>query len=106
MVTNLQFERLCSASGPTAGELKIGEKKPHRIVFLQCVCSRDKTTGASYCSRICCMASIKQAILAREKIHDAEITVLYMDIRAFGKGYEEFYERAQRMGVLFSYNFV
>ena len=100
VLTNLQFERLSSASGPTGGKLKIAGKEPRSIVFLQCVGSRDKTTGASYCSRVCCMASLKQAVLALEKLPGVEITVLYMDMRAFGKGYEEFMERAQRMGAV------
>jgi heterodisulfide reductase subunit A len=106
VLTNLQFERLCSASGPTGGKLRVsgpggdGGDEPRRVAFLQCVGSRDATTGASYCSRVCCMASLKQAVLAREKLPDAEVTVLYMDLRAFGKGYEEFQERAQRLGVV------
>ncbi len=102
VLTNLQFERLCSASGPTGGEIRVPgvATAPRRVVFLQCVGSRDRTTGASYCSRVCCMASLKQAILAVEKVPDVEVTVLYMDLRAFGKGYEEFLERAQRLGVV------
>ncbi len=102
VLTNLQFERLCSASGPTGGRLRApgSDADPRRVVFLQCVGSRDRTTGASYCSRVCCMASLKQAILAVEKIPAAEVSVLYMDLRAFGKGYEEFLERAQRLGVV------
>ncbi|MBE0616781.1 MAG: CoB--CoM heterodisulfide reductase iron-sulfur subunit A family protein [Proteobacteria bacterium] len=102
VLTNLQFERLCSASGPTGGKIRVPatDTDPRRVVFLQCVGSRDQTTGAAYCSRVCCMASLKQAILAVEKIPDAEVTVLYMDLRAFGKGYEEFLERAQRLGIV------
>lgn len=109
VLTNLQFERLCSASGPTGGKIRVpgsqeGEGEaggdPRRVVFLQCVGSRDQTTGAAYCSRVCCMASLKQAVLAAEKIPGAEVTVLYMDLRAFGKGYEEFLERTQRLGVV------
>jgi heterodisulfide reductase subunit A2 len=100
VITNLQFERLSSASGPTGGKLRVGDAEPRRIVFLQCVGSRDRTTGASYCSRVCCMASVKQAILALEKIPGVEATILYMDLRAFGKGYEEFLERAQKLGLL------
>jgi heterodisulfide reductase subunit A len=102
VITNLQFERLSSASGPTGGKIRIGPEgaEPRHLVFLQCVGSRDRTTGASYCSRVCCMASVKQAVLALEKIPGAQATILYMDLRAFGKGYEEFLERAQRMGVV------
>lgn len=100
VITNLQFERLSSASGPTGGKIRVGDQYPRRVVFVQCVGSRDRTTGAAWCSRVCCMASLKQAMLAREKLPDVEVTVLYMDLRAFGKGYEEFMERAQRMGVV------
>ena len=100
VITNLQFERLSSASGPTGGKIRIGELEPKRILFLQCVGSRDRTTGAAYCSRVCCMVSVKQAVLALEKTPDVQATILYMDLRAFGKGYEEFLERAQRMGVV------
>lgn len=102
VITNLQFERLCSASGPTGGTLAVPgcEREPRRVVFLQCVGSRDRTTGAAYCSRVCCMVSVKQAILAVEKLPGVEVTILYMDLRAFGKGYEEFLERAQRVGVV------
>ncbi len=97
----LEFERLCSASGPTKGEILIEGRKPGEVVFIHCVGSRDKTVGNEYCSRVCCMATAKQAHLLREKIPDARITVLYMDVRAFGKGFEEFYERVQKEGVLY-----
>ncbi len=100
VVTNLQMERLLSASGPTGGEVRVGDRTPSRIVFLQCVGSRDRTAGAAHCSRVCCMASMKQALVLREKLPDAAVTVLYMDLRCFGKGYEEFLERAQRAGVV------
>ncbi len=97
----LEFERLCSASGPTQGEIVIEGKKPRDVVFVHCVGSRDKTVGNEYCSRVCCMATTKQAHLLRDKIPDARITVLYMDVRAFGKGFEEFYERAQKERILY-----
>jgi heterodisulfide reductase subunit A2 len=97
----LELERLCSASGPTRGEILIDGKKPREVVFIHCVGSRDKTVGNEYCSRVCCMATAKQAHLLREKIPEAKITVLYMDVRAFGKGFEEFYERVQKEGILY-----
>ncbi|MFQ5841578.1 MAG: FAD-dependent oxidoreductase, partial [Thermodesulfobacteriota bacterium] len=97
----LELERLCSASGPTKGEILIQGKKPKEVVFIQCVGSRDKTVGNEYCSRVCCMYTAKQAHLLREKIPDARITVLYMDVRAFGKGFEEFYERVQKEGIIY-----
>jgi heterodisulfide reductase subunit A len=92
----LELERLCSASGPTQGNILIEGKEPKDVVFIHCVGSRDKTVGNEYCSRVCCMSSAKQAHLLREKLPEARITVLYMDMRAFGKGFEEFYERVQR----------
>jgi heterodisulfide reductase subunit A len=97
----LQLERLCSASGPTEGEILIEGKKPRDIVLIHCVGSRDKTVGNEYCSRVCCMATAKQAHLLRDKIPEARITVLYMDMRAFGKGFEEFYNRIQEEKILY-----
>ncbi len=101
VLSGIEFERLCSASGPTQGKIQINGKEPKRVVFVQCVGSRDKTVGNEYCSRVCCMYTAKQAHLVRERIPDAKITVCYMDIRAFGKGYEEFYERVQRENIHF-----
>jgi len=97
----LEMERLCSASGPTKGEILIQGKKPKEVVFIHCVGSRDKTVGNEYCSRVCCMYTAKQAHLLRDKIPDARLTVLYMDVRAFGKGFEEFYERVQKEHVIY-----
>jgi len=101
VIYGLELERLCSASGPTNGEILIGGKKPQEVVFIHCVGSRDKTAGNEYCSRVCCMYTAKQAHLIREKIPDARITVLYMDMRAFGKGFEEFYERVQKEDICY-----
>jgi heterodisulfide reductase subunit A len=97
----LEVERLCSASGPTKGEILIQGKKPKEVVFIHCVGSRDKTVDNEYCSRVCCMFTAKQAHLLRDKIPDARITVLYMDVRAFGKGFEEFYERVQKEEIIY-----
>ncbi|UCD70982.1 MAG: CoB--CoM heterodisulfide reductase iron-sulfur subunit A family protein [Syntrophobacterales bacterium] len=101
VLSGIEFERLCSASGPTGGKIQLNRKEPKRVVFIQCVGSRDKTVGNEYCSRVCCMYTVKQAHLVRERIPDAKITICYMDIRAFGKGYEEFYDRIQRENILF-----
>ncbi len=101
VITGLEFERLSSASGPNLGELKIHGKKPKDVVFIQCVGSRDKTVGNEYCSRVCCMYTAKQAHLVREKIPDANVTVFYMDVRAFGKGFEEFYDRVKHEGIVY-----
>jgi len=97
----LEIERLCSASGPTKGEIIIQGKKPKEVIFIHCVGSRDKAVGNEYCSRVCCMYTAKQAHLLRDKIPDANITVLYMDVRAFGKGFEEFYERVQKERIVY-----
>ena len=99
MITGIEFERLVNASGPTMGEILIKGKNPKDVVFIQCVGSRDKTVGNEYCSRVCCMYTAKQAHLVKEKIPDANLTIFYMDVRAFGKGFEEFYNRVKMEGV-------
>jgi heterodisulfide reductase subunit A len=101
VITTLEFERLASASGPTAGRISLNGNLPKRVVFIQCVGSRDPNIGIPYCSRVCCMAVAKQAHLAHDRLPGAEITVFYIDIRAFGKGFEEFYDRVRREGVLY-----
>jgi heterodisulfide reductase subunit A len=99
VITGLEFERLSTASGPTGGKIEIEGKEPKDVVFISCVGSRDKQVGNEYCSRVCCMYIAKQAQLVKEHIPDANITVFYTDVRAFGKGYEAFYARVQREGV-------
>jgi heterodisulfide reductase subunit A len=101
VISGLQFERLASASGPTAGKIHLDSKEPKDIVFVHCVGSRDKQEGVEYCSRICCMYTAKQAHLAHERIEGAKITVFYMDVRAFGKGFEEFYDRVRAEGITY-----
>ncbi|MEJ2211199.1 MAG: FAD-dependent oxidoreductase [Anaerolineae bacterium] len=101
VISGLEFERLASASGPTKGKIKINGTEPKDIVFVHCVGSRDKQVGAEYCSRICCMYTAKQAHLAHDKVEGAKITVFYMDVRAFGKGFEEFYDRVRAEGVTY-----
>ncbi|MEO0085768.1 MAG: CoB--CoM heterodisulfide reductase iron-sulfur subunit A family protein [candidate division WOR-3 bacterium] len=103
VLTGLEFERLVSAGGPTGGKIvRISDlESPKDIVFVHCVGSRDRSIGNEYCSRVCCMFIIKQAHLARERLPDARITCWYMDIRAFGKGFEEFYDRVREEGVVF-----
>jgi len=97
--TGLEIERLSNASGPTGGDIvmRSGEK-PKRVAIMHCVGSRDEHYQP-YCSRICCMYSLKLAHLIEEKTH-AEVFQFYMDMRSFGKGYEEFYERVQHEGVV------
>jgi len=100
VITNLQFERLASPSGPTRGEVLLKDGAvPKGIAFLHCIGSRDENANL-YCSRVCCMASMKQAHLAKEKT-GAEIYEFYIDINAFGKGYQEFYKRVREEGIYF-----
>lgn len=96
VITGLQFERLASASGPTLGEIRRPSdgKIPQKIVFIACCGSRDPAKGIPYCSKICCMYTAKHAMLYQHKVHGGESTVFYMDIRAAGKGYDEFVRRA------------
>lgn len=101
VITALEFERLVSPDGPTQGKLRVDGKEPGNIVFIQCVGSRDKTVNNEYCSRICCMFTAKQAHLVKDQIPDSRVTICYIDIRAFGKGYEQFYEAVQKKGVFY-----
>jgi heterodisulfide reductase subunit A len=106
VMTGIEFERLSSASGPTMGKIVVNEKEPKDVVLIKCVGSREKAwgnarTGVPYCSRICCMYTAKHAHLVRDKIPDARITIFYMDVRAGGKGYEEFYDRVREEGVIY-----
>lgn len=96
VISGLQFERLLSASGPTEGKvLRPSDGKPARsVVFVACVGSRDPQKGLPYCSKICCMYSIKHMILFKHKVHNGSAYYFYMDIRAGGKDYEEFARRA------------
>jgi heterodisulfide reductase subunit A len=99
VITGLEFERLSSASGPTLGHVEIDGCTPKDVIFIHCVGSRDQTVGNEYCSRVCCMYLAKQAHLVKEKLPQANVTVLYMDMRAFGKGFEEFYDRVRDEGI-------
>jgi heterodisulfide reductase subunit A len=95
VITALEFEWLASPSSPTGGEIVIGDREIKDVVFIHCVGSRDRNLGNPYCSRICCMYTAKHAHLVREKLPDAHITVFYTDVRAFGKGFEEFYDQVR-----------
>jgi heterodisulfide reductase subunit A len=99
VVTSLEFERMISASGPNGGELlrPSDGKVPHRIAWIQCVGSRDEQSGCTYCSAVCCMYATKQVILSKEHHPEIEAVILHNDIRAYGKGFERFYERAKAM---------
>lgn len=101
VLTSIQFERVLSAAGPTAGKVLRPSDNAHptKLAFLQCVGSRDTACDNDYCSSICCMAATKEAILAKEHEPNLDITVFYMDIRAFGKDFDRYVERAKRMGI-------
>jgi heterodisulfide reductase subunit A-like polyferredoxin len=95
VVTSLQFERLLSASGPTEGHVKRPSdgERPRKIAFVQCVGSRDE--NHDYCSSVCCMYATKEAIMACEHEPDTECTIFMIDMRAFSKGYEDYYRQAR-----------
>jgi heterodisulfide reductase subunit A2 len=111
VLNSLEFERLLNASGPTGGNIHFRSQdkkgnwifttetgKPESIAIIHCVGSRDKNYN-KYCSRVCCMYSLKFAHLVLEKLPEAEVFEYFIDMRAFGKGYEEFYERIKEEGV-------
>jgi len=101
VLTGLQFERMSNASGPTGGEILLADgRKPESVAILHCVGSRDENYH-KYCSRVCCMYSLKYSHLIREKVPEAPVYQLYIDMRCAGSGYEEFYERLQEEGVNF-----
>ncbi len=109
VLTNLQFERLLSASGPTGGHVlrpSDGEP-PKRLAFVQCVGSRDSGCDNDYCSSVCCMAATKEAILAKEHVPGLDVTVFFLDLRAFGKDFDRYCERAQnQLGVRYLRSFI
>jgi heterodisulfide reductase subunit A len=94
------MERVQSSNGPYGRVLRPSDGKiPRSIAYVQCAGSRDRSIGVPYCSRVCCMYALKQALLLTHYIHGIEVTLYYMDIRAFGKGFEQFYRRAVKEGV-------
>jgi heterodisulfide reductase subunit A len=100
VVTSMQYERMINSGGPTNGEVRLKNgRKPESIAFLHCVGSRNASYH-SYCSRVCCMYSLKLARLTRDYV-GAQVIEFYRDMRAFGKDYEIFYERAGKAGVQF-----
>ncbi|AGK61787.1 Heterodisulfide reductase, subunit A-related polyferredoxin [Archaeoglobus sulfaticallidus PM70-1] len=104
VVTGIQFERLLSATGPFEGHvLRADGKEPKRIAFIQCVCSRDEKTNP-WCSSVCCTYATKHAIIAKEHMPDVETHIFVMDLRTFGKGFEEYAKRAEEeYGVVYKY---
>jgi heterodisulfide reductase subunit A-like polyferredoxin len=108
VVSNVQFERILSASGPTGGRIlrPSDAKRPRRLAFIQCVGSRDATCGNDYCSSVCCMAATKEAILAKEHEPELEVTIFFLDLRAFGKDFDRYCERAKSLGVRYVRSFI
>lgn len=101
VLTSMEFERLVNAGGPSKGELirPTDKKRPVSIGFIQCVGSRSARKGSSYCSNICCMNTVKSTLILKEHYPEMDIKVFYIDIRAFGKGFEELYMRSRKSGV-------
>jgi heterodisulfide reductase subunit A2 len=96
VIDGMTFERLASASGPTGGKIvrPSDGKEPKQVVFVQCVGSRAREKGISYCSKVCCMYTAKHTMLYKHKVHDGQAYVFFMDARTPGKGYDEFWRRA------------
>ena len=108
MVTSLDLERILNASGPFQGKVvRPGDGKvPRKVAFIQCVGSRDPERGKPYCSSVCCMYAIKEALVAKEHLllegeKDFQVTIFYIDLRAYGKDFERYYERAKKEGIRF-----
>lgn len=97
VITSVQFERMLAASGPFQGHVvrPSDHVEPKKIAFIQCVGSRDIHRGKNYCSAVCCMYATKEAIIAKEHVEGLEATIFYMDIRAYGKDFEKYYDRAR-----------
>jgi heterodisulfide reductase subunit A len=102
VITSLEFERLINAGGPSGGRLirPSDMQVPGTVAFIQCIGSRSEE-GHRYCSNVCCMNTIKDVLLIKEHWPDTKIYVFYMDIRAFGKGFEDLYTRAKKEGAIF-----
>lgn len=102
VISPMQMERLLAPHGPYGGVLRPTDGVlADSIAFVQCAGSRDETLGVPYCSRVCCMYAIKQAMLLSGILPLADITIYYMDIRTFGKGHDQFYQNAKAMGINF-----
>ncbi len=103
VISTMEFERLICGGGPTGGHLvrPSDHKTPKRIGFIQCVGSRTDNRGNPYCSNVCCMNTIKDSLLIHEHYPDTEVYVFYMDIRAYGKGFEDLYRRSKEIGVTY-----
>jgi heterodisulfide reductase subunit A-like polyferredoxin len=98
VLSSIEFERYLSASGPFKGEIHRPSdgKHPERVAWIQCVGSRDPHIGKGYCSSVCCMYATKEAVIAKEHAPEMEATIFYMDMRAYGKDFDKYIERAKR----------
>jgi heterodisulfide reductase subunit A len=101
VITAMQLERLLSSFGPTEGKIKkpSDAQTPKSIAWIQCVGSRSKQLGFPYCSRVCCMYATKEAAIAKEADPDLKVSIFYMDLRAYGKDFQQYYDKAKAMGV-------
>ena len=103
VLTSIQFERILAASGPYEGHLQRPDdgKVPTKVAWIQCVGSRNEDSHMPYCSSVCCMYAMKEAIIAKEHVNTVQPTIFYMDIRAHGKDFEKYYNKAKDMGIRF-----
>jgi len=109
VLTSVQFERILSAAGPTQGHIRrpTDGQPPRRLAFIQCVGSRDHGCDNDYCSSICCMAATKEAILAKEHEPGLDVAIFFLDLRAFGKDFDRYCERAKnQLGVRYIRSFI
>ncbi|MBN1626562.1 MAG: CoB--CoM heterodisulfide reductase iron-sulfur subunit A family protein [Deltaproteobacteria bacterium] len=102
VINALHLERIIAPTGPYMRILRPGDgKEPEKLAFILCAGSRDETLGVPYCSRVCCMYSIKNALLIRHELPNIQISIFYIDLRAFGKNYEQFLRKAKEEGIRF-----
>ena len=101
VITAMQFERLLSSFGPTEGKIKrpSDAEPPGSVAWIQCVGSRSKQLGFPYCSRVCCMYATKEASIAKEADPSMDMSIFYMDLRAYGKDFQQYYDKARALGV-------
>jgi len=101
VITAMQFERLLSSFGPTEGKVRRpSDGEPVKsVAWIQCVGSRSKQDGFPYCSRVCCMYATKEAAITKEAAPDTDVTIFYMDLRAYGKDFQQYYDKAEQAGV-------
>lgn len=102
VIDALQLERILAPTGPYMEVLRPGDgKAPESVAFLQCAGSRDETLGVPYCSRVCCMYAIKNALLIQQELPETQVSIFYIDMRAFGKNFEQFFHKAMDEGIRF-----